>query len=135
MKESVVYISEDGCKFDNKEECFKYEAAFNKLKELFKKLPKHPENCDFTNGHGYIQHDADTFEKVKNTFYKMACAYHSDMKYEMDNYAFWCILSDSSSPFYGYGQRFLNTDIKYREYGQPYFKLHPEKVIGGQINT
>ena len=149
MKKIEKYVAENGCEFNTEAECIAYEKILIKLNDLFSKLPKHPDTCDFANGHGYIQHDRKTFNLVKKEFYKMACEYHKGLsKYKFENYGFWRKLSESGSPFYTnkygirpfytnkYGIRLLNTDeTTYREYGQMYFKTHSWEVTGGKINN
>jgi len=56
-------------------------------------------------------------------------------KYDYGSYGFWRTLDDGNSSFYSFGSRLLNTDeILYREYGQGYYKINPDKLKGGQIN-
>lgn len=138
MEAIIKYKAIDGREFKDEVDCLKYEKGLVDIKILMSNLPKLPTNdkCSFANGNGYIQHDAETYNTVKEGFYKLACNFHKSLKeYPIDSYGFWRTLDDSISPFYSAGQRILNTDEKtYREYGQPYYKNNPQHVKGGRIN-
>ena len=137
MKTVSKFVANDGTEFDSKEKCLKYENLINQLKDIFNQLPEKPNTTGFSNGDGYIQHDKKIFNRAVKQFYKLACEYHEGLnKYEYNTYGFWRFLDDSNSIFYSYGQRFMNTDMNtYREYGQGYFKAHPEEISGGRINV
>tara|TARA_Y100000310_G_C20394517_1_gene674423 strand:+ start:308 stop:736 length:429 start_codon:yes stop_codon:yes gene_type:complete len=91
----------------------------------------------FSNGSGWIQHHSTTFDMVFDKLYTAACEYHKGLDfYEMGSVGFGRFLDDSNSPFNHPFARWYCTDLKtYREYGQQYFKLNPDKCEGGkQLN-
>jgi len=138
METITKFKAIDGREFKDEADCIKHEACILGLKTLFASMPAKPKDdgCSFANGGGYIQHDAHKFRFVQDMFYAMACKYHKGLEQHLyDSYGFWRTLDDSGSPFYGFGQRLLNTDNKtYREYGQGYYKINPDKVTGGKLN-
>ncbi|MGI9569273.1 MAG: hypothetical protein ACR2PH_05940 [Desulfobulbia bacterium] len=138
METKTKYVALDGKEFNDEETCEKYEAVLITLDAIFNELPAIPsDRISFANGSGFIQHDKDTFDSVVRRFTSAAYRYHKGLeaRYVYNTYGFWRTLEDTNSPFYSFGQRLLNTDEDtYREYGQPYYKLNPTEIRGGQVN-
>jgi len=144
MKEVVKYESNDGNIFNYKEECINYEKTVSKAEEIMSILFARPDNCDFSNGSGYIQHakkDAD--EAIKNLFNLAILSVNiptetiDAVKTDVFRYRDTIIgryLSDGNSPIWRYWQRFLCMTDDYKEYGQPYFTLNPDRAKNFQIN-
>ena len=138
MREAIVYVAADGSEFKSAKACEKYEALLKEVKVLMKPLPKLPKDnsCEFANGKGWIQHTEDTYRKVWTAFYKLACREHDGIEeYAINSYGFARTLDDGGSPLYAYYMRYVNTNPEtLREYGQMYYRLHPEEVTGKQLN-
>ncbi len=89
------------------------------------------ESTAFGNGSGYIQHNSDVVDKCQRSF--------MDYCYEvLGNKVFLekkihkqgivgRYLDDSGTDLYVYWHRFMCIDDKYREWGQPYFAINPDK--------
>lgn len=138
MKAITVYEAMDGFRFNKESDCEKYEKAITDCEVIMSQLPKHPKgDSNFVNGEGWIQHDKQTFDRVWNTFYKLACQLHKGIKeYPIGSYGFGRTLDDSISPLYGYYNRYMATNKNsLREYGQPYFSIYEDQAKGKQINA
>lgn len=144
MKEQKIYIAEDGRRFDDKEKCQKYDKALIEIKEIMSLLvPKEKyddKNCDFSNGEGYIQQDKKIIDEVVSRLCYAIERYH-----KFSEWAGWKpeyglggmlgrYLDDGDSPFYRAWCRWACIDKSGREWGQPYYALHPEEGKQKQLN-
>ena len=138
MKAITKYQAADGAEFATESKCAAYEALCSEVAQVVAALPTLPEDdgCDFVNGHGYIQHDADTFRRAREALLKIAqreCPHHwiDDSLAKGDEvHASWAgrIIGDSSRPLYSAWNRIACTDKQFREWGQPYYAEHPEQA-------
>jgi hypothetical protein len=138
MKKIEMFQAKDGRNFDNRRDCLQYEKTIDRLTVIFNQLSPLPndDDCRFSNGHGFIQHDRNVYNKVVSEFYSAACLFHTGLgKFAYNSYGFWRTLDDTNSLFYRFGFRLLNIDeTTMREYGQPYYKNNPDKITGGCLN-
>lgn len=72
MKEKIVttvlYVSEDGEEFANKQLCLAHEQMYLKAKSILDKLIPTSDTEDFENGLTFVQHDIEQVYKVRNEF-------------------------------------------------------------------
>jgi hypothetical protein len=138
MKEVTKYIAEDGKLFDTPRGCREYEKLCEDLESIMKLLFPTPrdEHCRFANGEGYIQQNEEAVNKCMLEIVKLVPALRAYNPSTFKEDPFKCrhgiigrILSDMSSPAYHYWCRFMNMDEDYREFGQCYYALHPEKAV------
>lgn len=145
MKEVKQYQSEDGELFNSELDCINYENLISAIEGIDSRLPKLPkkDNSNFSNGEDYLQHDSEIIKKAMIDLLKI-----SDISKEywnepeFLNSPFDCrfgiigrIIGDSDSPIHSLWFRFMCMDDNYREYGQPYYALHPEKSTGICLNA
>lgn len=67
MEQISKYKAIDGTEFSSSQKCIEYENLIQRIDEIMKPLPPLPkdDNCNFDNGHGFIQHDKYTLNEVK----------------------------------------------------------------------
>lgn len=119
MERVIRFLSSYGGEFTSEEACLAYEALCAQVDAVMAPLGKMPEGTDFSNGmRGYVQHDPAIARKVRGDLWAM-------MKLH-GVYARDCV-----RPWDGavYRTHCINESTG-REYGQPYFVSHPEKVTG-----
>lgn len=129
MKTITKYVASDGKEFDLKERCRKYEDMIERVNQILSKIRRRPEDVNFLNGRGYIQHDIATLSEIKENILKEIVRYTGDNSLMGKNPSFINrILGDSGYPFLSETWfRFMCIDDFGREWGQMYFCLHPEK--------
>jgi hypothetical protein len=135
MKTITQYQAEDGRIFNNKAECLNHDAVLRNIDFVMHRMPKRPQTSEFENGDGYIQHNPQTVELVKNALIDM---WQGEENFKLESRAHPArysilgrIFSECNSPLAVPWQRLCCIDDHYREWGQPFFALHPDK--GNQI--
>lgn len=134
MKELIKYISNDDFEFFNKEKCIEHEKNIAIAKIIIDKLPKRPDNCEFSNGSGYIQHDKKVIQDVKTEFLEFVKRYsdHKWIQKSIDDKNIdpsWAhrIISDCCPrTISNHWYRFYCMDEGFREWGQPYYAMNDE---------
>lgn len=130
MKTITKYIANDNVEFLNENNCINHERNIEIADYIMTKLPSKPDTCDFSNGHGYIQHNATTLLQVRNEFLEFFKRYsdHELIQNTIDkgfeSHSSWAgrVIDD-----YGYHSiskhwyRFRCIDSDLREWGQPYY--------------
>jgi len=138
VKKITVCVANDGCRFDSERDCLAYEkfaVRVARVMKLFPPLPKGKGNCDFENGHGYIQHDAVVLKKVKDQLLdligeKMDHPWIKQTKERKNIHPSWVgrLVSDmGNKPLSDAWYRIGCIDKKNREWGQQFFANNPEK--------
>ena len=120
MKEITMYQTRDGSRFESKVAAASHEQRLNEVDAAESPLgPKwQDEDCKFANGHGYIQHSATAVSGVRAHLKRITNNAHPR------------VLDDGGDPAYRLFQRLACIDETNREWGQPYFALHPD--VGDQ---
>lgn len=140
MQTITKYKADDGVEFLNASECELHEANCELAEAIMRTLPKKPDSCDFSNGGGYVQHDAETLLKARNRFLEFVKRYtdHKWIQQSIDggmdidcSWAGRIIGECAPSSIYKHWCRFGCVDKSFREWGQPYYALNPEQ--GKQI--
>lgn len=125
------YQAKDGKTFNTEEECIKYEKLCKKVDKIMRFVVSIPEedSCRFANGGGYVQQNKSIIDKARieltslgNTFFK-----------QKDKWSFPAIgrLFDDSGYtclYHAWG-RLSHVDSKYREWGQGYYAINPDKGV------
>jgi hypothetical protein len=107
-----------------------------RVANVMSQIPDKPYSTIFTNGEGYIQHNEKALEKVKlelleickdfidHSWIEETIVNNLDISYVAR------LLSDSKyTSLYQAWYRLCCVDFSnYREYGQPFFAVHPEKA-------
>lgn len=136
MEVITKYKAVDGHEFRTEHECIAYEALIISTLAIMDQLPKKPKDdgCRFSNGHGYLQHDKETFDKVKKELLHLFATKvdHKWIQQSIDGeniHPSWVarIIGDYNlNPFHEAWYRIQCVDRNYREWGQPYFANTPE---------
>lgn len=145
MKSITKYVSDDGLEFTSERECISYEALCKEVSEIMDKLAPRPAlpGCGFENGDGYIQHDPEVAWAAKVAILKVANGIfpHQWLEQSMDDKSVdpsWAgrIIGDLSQKcVYQAWHRFQCMDKEFREFGQPYYALHPERAKDACLNA
>jgi hypothetical protein len=136
MKTISKFVADDGVEFFQREECEKYEALTARIALVMSAFPAKPKDdgCNFANGHGYFQHEAATFYRVREAL--LLIAKEVTPHRWIDD----CIADKNAHPSYvsrilgDYAcrplsdawYRFNCIDSQLREWGQPYFAMNPK---------
>lgn len=138
MKEETVtiYTCIDGKQFDNERSAKLYEDILWEIHSIERNLPERPDNTDFANGHGYIQHQMESLRQARELLYDLALRVHPSMiEYDFFSYGFVRALDDSNSVLGKLYYRLVTcVDADLREWGQPYFANHPEHAKQVRLN-
>ncbi len=118
MKKIIKYKANDGQIFDHEWLCVKYEEELKELEEILQPLGKKPDNTDFTNGDGYLQHDIATLVSVRNKFNKFSINVIGDF------YGRRICDSDHRGLIRAWN-RLECMDVNQREWGQTYYAINP----------
>ena len=125
------YKALDGKIFETQEECEKYDRLVLRVRQtmqLFCNLPK-DENCRFANGKGYLQHKKEDVITARKEIVELGNEYFN----QKDKWSFGAIgrlFNDAEcNILYAAWQRLSNCDNKYREWGQGYYAVNPNKGI------
>jgi hypothetical protein len=134
MIQITKYKAVDGTEFYKEAECIKYEALIDEIDNVMRKLNPIPEmkDCDFANGHGFVQQAKAAFLIVKIDILNIAKRYtdHDWIQQTVDSdsvslsYA-GRIIDEMPRPLPRAWTRLMCIDKDYREWGQPYFALNP----------
>ena len=145
MEPITQYQAKDGRVFKTEEKCLKYEGLCNNISEIMATLPSKPEddNCSFSNGKGFIQHEEQSFLHARKRLLLLAMQYsdHPSLQKAIDvgileGPSFADRIIDDGCPqvLYYAWSRIMNTTQDFREFGQCYYRLNPHKAELIQLN-
>ena len=148
MEVITQYKAKDGKIFNTEQKCLNHEKLIDQVNLVLSKLDNpedHKKEVDFDNGKGYIQHDPATFLEVKKELLGLISQKidHHIIKKAYETYGTdevhysWVsrILGDYGyTPLTNAWYRMNCTDSKFREWGQPYYAVHPEEGNQVQLN-
>jgi hypothetical protein len=137
MKTILKYVAYDGREFIDQTACQEYEDNCRAADLAVSRLPPRPkgDGCAFENGHGYIQHDRETFLKVRRLLLEQAKkesphAWIDQAIADETVHPSWahrwiseCCCGQLGKAWY----RILCTDSQFREWGQPFYAANPDK--------
>lgn len=127
MEEIRKYKAVDGSVFNTKEECLKYEILIERVFAIMRPLGARPDDTNFTNGGGYIQHDSRVVSIAKEQLIQLgieALGIRGDITF----YLLGRYCDDSGSRcLYSAWNRLNCCDKNNREWGQGYYAINPEK--------
>jgi len=148
MKRVNRYIADDGAIFDDIDKCRDYESMLSRINVVMSRLPDKPsgDGCRFENGHGFLQHEEATFIEARNEVLDIAVEYiggatakkwAEGTKGGKTHMSFCGRLFDDSGvkPINSAWYRLSCIDTKFREWGQMYYALNPEKGEMICLNT
>ena len=142
MQAIQKFKADDGAEFNTEAACLEYEALGAEVAEVMATLPARPndDGCRFSNGEGYLQHDAATLHRARVSILKIAQRFASNPSWIQQtiddpagchpSWAGRLIDECCSLPVSRAWYRFMCIDKQGREWGQPYYANNPEKASG-----
>lgn len=136
MKTVTKYKAYDGREFTNERECVEHEQECDTIHNIMVGLPERPDNIEFANGYGFIQH---RLEIVEAAMQKLLTLVKKHIPDEVVDKAIAMGISSRSTMIgryfddcapraaYSAWTRFMCIDDSLREWGQPYFANNPVK--------
>lgn len=145
METITKYKAFDGAEFLDADECLKHELLSKRVIDIINQLGELPNlpGCGFQNGGGYLQHDKNTFMKVRNELCEIANEisphkwFKETIEKGLDAHPSWAgrIIGEiSNKALRNAWHRIECTDDQFREYGQPYFVRNPDDVKQVKLN-
>ena len=134
MKEIVKYEAFDGTEFKSMEDCARHEQMCDLVSSAMISLVSVPDNCDFFNGKGYIQQNQDDVIEARKNIIQICKDYYPESFSqfsgdELPNSIIGRYIDDCChTAIKAAWHRFICMDDSFREWGQLYFSLHPEKA-------
>lgn len=139
----LEYTANDGTVFQDEDKCLEHEEKVETVAKIMEPLGYRPDECDFSNGNNWLQHKSRDVELVKVALLKYIRKFvqHKWIDQTIEESVkcdpSWVgrLLSDvNDTVFEGAWYGFMCIDRKTgREYGQPYFAMHPFEVKGKAI--
>jgi hypothetical protein len=139
MRQITKYAAADGAEFTSADACIAYEALAAEVAEIMATLRARPDDdadCNFSNGHGYLQHDPEMFYRARLSLLKLAQRYTTFrwIQESIDDptvHPSWAgrIISEACPrPLYAAWARLSCVDDQFREWGQPFYANNPDKA-------
>lgn len=140
MKFLKLWEARDKTRFDSAEKCREYEVLMDLMEEIGKiliPLPKQ-DSTNFSNGGSYIQQTAENVESFRMAVYNEAFPYISHLNVPetpeglnplgmVGKFIYECC----PKTIYLQWERLMCIDSEFREWGQPYYAIHPD--MGKQV--
>jgi hypothetical protein len=135
----VKYRAKDGTLCDSEAEADDLDRTLAAIDAAMSRLAPRSDGMAFTDGRGYVQHDPADVKRAREAIFRAAAkeqAWYFAKHPEADTaetahplrHILGRILDDSGSLFYRPWMRLACIDDAGREWGQPYFALHPDKA-------
>lgn len=140
MEVITRYKAYDGVEFTDEKLCHEHERNCDTASNIMVSMPEKPDDCGFSNGGGYLQHDKDLLLKIRNEFLGFAKRYtgHKWIQETIDkgfdvhsSYAGRILDECTPQSINRHWHRFMCIDDQGREWGQPYYANNPDK--GDQV--
>ncbi len=137
------YKADDGVEFLDANKCKEHEANCKLAKVIMSSLLVKPDSIDFSNGHGYIQHDRSEVLNTRNRFLEFIKRYtdHKWVQATIDggtdvhpSYVDRMLGESVPTSIWKHWHRFSCIDSQFREWGQPFYANHPEGAKQIQLN-
>lgn len=138
MKASIEtwYTADDGARFPSESAALAHEAKCADVKRILAPLGTAPDSSDFSNGGGYVPHLPETVRVVRAELGALTIKHHPWMGESLNKHpgthladvhpSWWGRMIDGSDDvLHRAWSRVYCIDASGREWGQPYFALHP----------
>lgn len=142
MKAITTYEANDGSQHDSREKAIGRDLLIANIRALMMPLGERPDDTDFSNGNGFIQHTEAIIQRVKGDLLYLAKPYLGDLikqewidrPQEVHPMSFVGRLFDEvDGPLRKAWFRLMCVDGDWREWGQPYYAINPTE--GKQFNV
>lgn len=143
MQRITKFKADDGAEFDTEAKCIEYEALAAEVAEVVSILPARPDDdgCQFSNGSGYLQHDAAQLKKARDALLRIGMRYMTNPPWfqqtrDGEAHPSWAgrLMDECPRPLSRAWYRFQCCDIQGREWGQPYYANHPDEATQTRLN-
>lgn len=143
MRTVIKYVADDGVEFTSKGKALLRDAQLKEMKRIMSILKPIPDTVSFMNGEGYVQQELDSVSIVKNRLLDMASEI-SDIPKDVVARAreidplksiIGRYFDDMNSILNGAWYRLCCIDENGREWGQPYYVIHPSNGRRVEINN
>ena len=133
MKSVTMYEAEDGTKFNDIDECQKYERLLTDIEVVMSGLHPTPKDdgCSFANGGGFLQQDPNVVINAKERIPEIYAKYTGQ---ENPGWHGRCFCDSGITPIYHAYSRIACVDGDGREWGQQYFTNNPHEGKQIQLN-
>lgn len=127
MERISKYKAIDGSVFNTEQECLSYESLIERVNAIMRPLGTRPDDTNFTNGGGYIQHDSRVVAIAKEEITELAIK-----TFKIDRNVNFFIIGRycddcGSKCLYSAWSRLNCCDKNNREWGQGYYAINPDK--------
>ncbi len=125
--------------FNTIEECIRYEdisKQVNNILNAIENSDKYDEDCQFSNGKGFVQHPRGTKDILEKEIVRLSNEWFNNKEpfTQFSYYLRRCIDDSSMSCLNKLSYKLMCIDELEREYGQPYYCVNPSQVKGGRLN-
>jgi hypothetical protein len=145
MKPITIYESNDGTRYGTPEAARRNDDLIEQVKAAVAPLGERPDDCDFTNGHGWLQHDPQTIRQVKLKLIEISRPLlgewmdlqektHGVDLSTVDSSWFSRMLDGDNRPLERAWKRIGCITPDGREVGQIYYASRMDQVKGGRLN-
>jgi hypothetical protein len=124
----------DGSIFNYLDEAEKYNDLLKLCDDIELAMISRPEDIDFTDGCGWIQHPKSTKIRLQEDVIKLYNKWFSADAKNMTHAVSKTIDDNGIKCLNHLMYRFQCMSYNDKEYGQPYYATHPIMATGGQIN-
>lgn len=139
MKVIQQFESLCGKIFNTAEECIRYENISKQVNNILNTLEnpdKYNQECQFSNGKGFIQHPHGTRDMLEKEIVRLSNEWFNNEEpfINFNYYLGRCINDSNVSCLNKLSYKLMCIDKLEREYGQPYYASHPNEIKGGRLN-
>lgn len=136
MKEITKWKADDGCEFSDETSCAAYDQLCETVVKVMAAFPPLPKNdgCDFAYGGGFMQLSEAVVTTVRGKLFDIIATRINRRSIEgfrdiKVSPAFVAKFIDGKNnrPLYAAWQRLSCIDSRWREWGQPYYAIHPDQ--------
>ena len=144
MKVITKYKAYDGVEFTDEKLCHEHERNCDTASNIMVSLPENPDSCDFSNGSGYLQHEAGLLLSVRNEFLEFTKRYtdHKWIQETIDkgfdahaSYESRILGEVLPNSIHKHWYRFSCIDSECREWGQPCYANNPQDGDNLRLNN
>jgi hypothetical protein len=148
MKTTIKYVADDGREFADEQQCLMYEAReasiAARLNAVFGSMSRRPDDHDFANGSGYLQHDLNAVLAARKVVCEIAIEVIEDHRW------FAQTIENGFASHWSWAARLIDEcDSKAlcaasyrlhcigsdgREWGQPYYANHQGAAEDVRLN-
>jgi hypothetical protein len=133
--ETTIYKANDGSIWDRREQAERRDTLLGDIATALLPLGERPDDGDFANGEGYVQHEPLSVRVTKKALLHLAMlnirGYDHIWLADPDSIhasgIAGRIIDDCNEPLARAWFRLMCIDGESREWGQPYYALHPEQ--------